>query len=282
MSRRRRKKKNRYVWKVILCLTLALIIAIAGMMICSISAYKKESEMIPYSGEEYEYHNYDWSNLEWNGSLLSYEDENYTSLQGIDVSAHQQEIDWEQVRNAGIDFAFIRVGYRGYEYGFVNDDDYFEENMEGAAENGIAIGVYFFSQATSVVEAGEEAEYVISRLKDYDIQLPVVFDMEEAGADGSSGRAANLDRIQKTQMAVTFLNCIRDAGYTPMIYNSSKLFEKYFDLDYLQDYEFWVADYDDHPKYDYHFTVWQYTSSGYIDGVDTRCDMDLMLVPKNE
>ncbi len=278
--RHRRKKNYGIIGLIVVCLCLAAVLSGILRELFRNVPHTYNSDLIPYEGTDYPQHDYDWSNLEWNGDLLSYEDDRYTSLQGIDVSHHQKEIDWEEVRDAGIDFAFIRVGYRGYEYGYINDDEYFEYNMESAAENGIMIGVYFFSQATTVAEAGEEAEYVIQRLRGYDIQLPVVFDMEEGDEGGNTHRVEELDRTEKTRMAVTFLRRIEDAGYTPMIYNSSQLYDELFDLDYLQDYRFWVADYDSYPKYPYTFDIWQYTSDGHIPGIDTRCDMNIMFIEK--
>lgn len=283
MSRRKRYgRKNKYSqikWYLVLCAAFLCV----GYVVSSIIHAVLSNEETPAASvyvPPYPLHDYDWDCLEWNESLLSYEDDKYTSLQGIDVSAHQEEIDWQAVKESGIDFAFIRVGYRGYEYGYVNDDDYFEDNMEGAIENGIDIGIYFFSQALTPEEALEEAEYVVERLEDYDIQLPVVFDMEETHDYGTAGRTGGMTIPERTLAAVTFLDYIRDAGYTPMIYNSSLLFEQFYDLDDLQDYEFWVADYASYPKYDYEFSIWQYTSSGHIGGVEGRCDMNIMFVEK--
>ena len=225
-------------------------------------------------------HDYDFSRLRFEDSFACYEDEKYTSKVGIDVSVHQKEIDWAKVKEAGIEFAFIRVGYRGYTEGIMHDDDYFEANIKGAKENGIPVGIYYFSQAVTLEEAAEEAQYVIEHLEGYEIDLPVVFDMEEPD-NGDHGRTMELSRQQQTDIALEFLALVERAGYTPMIYDSALLYERDYDLQYLQGYRFWVADYSSRPKYPYVFDIWQYSSSGHVDGVEGRCDMDLMLIEKD-
>ena len=228
----------------------------------------------------YVYHDYDFSNLDWNWPFVSYEDENYTSRQGIDVSMHQEEIDWEKVKEQGIDFAFIRCGYRGYMYGDVWEDPYFHDNMMGAIRNNIDIGVYFFSQAMNEEEAREEADFVIRMLRNYEIDLPVVFDMEDS-VDGHPARIVEADRFDRTVAAVTFLHHLQNAGYEVMVYNSSLLFDQIFMAEYLQEFDTWVADYSYAPQYPYQFSIWQYTSEGNVEGIEGGTDMDIMFVPKN-
>lgn len=223
---------------------------------------------------------YNWNNLTKNGSLMSYEDDTYTSMQGIDVSSHQEWIDWEKVKNAGIEFAYLRVGYRGWQTGEIHKDSYFDYNIQACQKYGIKVGVYFFSQATSVDEAREEAEFTLQQIKSYTIDLPVCFDIEQAGE--GEGRVDQLSREVWTQNAVTFLHIIQNAGYQTMNYNSTDLFDKYFLLEYLQEFDTWVAQYDvDHPTYPYTFSIWQYTDSGTVDGIDgDSTDMDIMFVKK--
>lgn len=223
---------------------------------------------------------YDYSKLQRNGSFLSYEDDTYTSMQGIDVSSHQEYIDWQKVKNAGIEFAYIRVGYRGYETGEIHKDIYFEYNIQSAKKYGIQVGVYFFSQAINVEEAREEAEFTLNAIQDYEIDLPVSYDIEEAGE--GSGRVDQLSKEVWTQNAVTFLHVIGNAGYQTMNYNSAELLDMYFNLEYMQEFETWVAHYDtDSPSYPYTFLIWQYTSNGKVDGIDGGTDMDIMFVKKN-
>ena len=223
-------------------------------------------------------HTYNWSNLTWNNGFPSYEDDTYTSVIGIDVSSHQKSIDWTAVKNSGVKFAMIQVGYRGYETGALMDDAYFEENIQGAIENGIDVGVYFFSQAVSVEEARAEADFVLARVKKYNLQLPIVFDLEEVS--NATDRIENTTAQERTQAAVTFLNHIKNAGYQAMVYSSSQLFETVFEMNYLHDYDFLVAEYSYAPNFSYHFSIWQYTDSGSINGISTNVDMNIMFVKK--
>jgi GH25 family lysozyme M1 (1,4-beta-N-acetylmuramidase) len=192
---------------------------------------------------------------------------------------HQEEIDWQAVKAQGIDFAYIRCGYRGYMYGDVWEDPYFHQNMLGAIDNDIEIGVYFFSQAMTVEEAREEADFVIRILRGYTIDLPVVFDMEDS-VDGHPSRITESNRFDRTVAAVTFLHHMQNAGYDVMVYNSSLLFDTIFMAEYLQEFDIWVADYNYMPQYPYQFRIWQYTSEGSVDGIEGGTDMDIMFVPK--
>ena len=241
-----------------------------------IEIHEQEQRMIetPYYSNSF-----DWSNLTWDGDYVTYEDENYYSMQGIDVSAHQEEIDWDAVKASGVEFAMIRCGYRGYMYGYINKDQYFDRNMQEAKRVGIKVGVYFYSQAITPEEAREEADFTLSLIKNYEIDLPVVFDMEEADT-GLNGRILDLSREEKTECAVTFLHRIQNAGYTPMLYNSTLLFDELFITEYLQEFETWVAEYNRYPRYPYVFSIWQYTSSGTVPGIGEGTDMDIMFVLK--
>ena len=223
-------------------------------------------------------HTYNWNNLTWSNGLPAYEDDTYTSAIGIDVSSHQKSIDWAAVKNSGVKFAMIQIGYRGYETGALMDDAYFEENIQGAIENGIDVGVYFFSQAVSAEEARAEADFVLERVKKYKLQLPIVFDLEEVS--NATDRVENTTSEERTQAAVTFMNHIKNAGYQAMVYSSSQLFETVFEINYLHDYDFWVADYSSAPNFSYHFSIWQYTDAGTVDGISTNVDMNIMFIKK--
>lgn len=233
-----------------------------------------ETELV--NGEQSE-NTYEYTNLDTSGSFWSYEDDTYITIPGIDVSEHQEEIDWEAVKNAGVEFAFIRVGYRGTESGQCTLDDYFIQNIEGAIANGIDVGVYFFSQAISVDEAREEAYYVLDKIQNYNVTMPVVFDMEYP--ETGTNRIALLTASEKTKIANTFLSIIERSGYTPMVYGSSKTIGEHFELQYLTQYETWIADYDYYVKYPYNFMIWQYSESGNVDGIGT-VDLDLLFVKK--
>ena len=278
---KKRRKRNRLSTGQILILgflVFALLTRIYGSLRRRREIQEAETQTVSSAFVE---HDYDFSNLVWNGSFVSYEDENYTSRQGIDVSMHQEEIDWAAVKAQGIDFAYIRCGYRGYMYGDVWEDPWFHQNMMGAIENNIDIGVYFFSQAMTVEEAREEADFVIRMLRGYIIDLPVVFDMEDS-VDGHPARITEVSRFDRTVAAVTFLHHMQNAGYDVMVYNSSLLFDKIFMAEYLQEFDIWVADYNSIPQYPYKFRIWQYTSEGTVDGIEGGTDMDIMFVPKEQ
>lgn len=203
------------------------------------------------------------------------------SVRGVDVSAHQKEIDWSQVAASGMRFAMIRAGYRGYTQGAIQKDAYFDDNMRGALSNGMEVGVYFFSQALTPAEAEEEANLLLDWIKDYNVTYPVVFDWEEQDHDDS--RTQGCDGNTITACALAFCKVVEDAGYLPMTYGSpKKVNEGNLKLEYLQNYPFWLAHYtqDTAPtSFRYHYSIWQYSSSGHVDGIDGRVDLNLCLVP---
>lgn len=196
---------------------------------------------------------------------------------GIDVSSHQKEIDWQQVAAAGVEFAIIRAGYRGYTQGTLNVDPYFKQNIEGALAAGLKVGVYFFSQAITVEEALEEAQYTLQLIQGYPITFPVVFDWEEQDKDTSRTQGTEEEVI--TACAIAFCETVKAAGYTPMFYASpSKAYK--LDMGYLSGYPFWLAHYtkDMVPtSYKYHFDIWQYTSKGSIPGIDGNVDVNICM-----
>ena len=210
---------------------------------------------------------------------ISYEDKKYISRLGVDVSVFQGDIDWEQVKAAGYEFAILRIGYRGYgEEGTLNADEKFEQNLENARKSGMDVGVYFFSQAVNEEEAKEEADFVLEHLKGQELQMPVVYDPEhiledEARTDGVTGE-------QFTQNAKVFCKAIEEAGYDAMIY-SNMLWEAYeLDLEKLSDYPVWYADYEELPQTPYRFSMWQYSSTGSVPGIEGNVDLDIQFVKR--
>ena len=196
------------------------------------------------------------------------------TMPGIDVSYYQGEIDWEQVKASGIEFAIIRLGYRGYgEEGKLVEDKMAFENLEGALEAGLKVGVYIFSQATSVEEALEEADFVLERIQDYEITMPVVYDWEYISAEA---RTANVDPRTLTDCYLAFCEKIQEAGYTPMAYFNSYQSRKMMYLTELEEYPFWLALYSDRMTYPYRIEMWQYTDSGRVPGIEGNVDINLM------
>ena len=194
---------------------------------------------------------------------------------GIDVSTHQNEIDWNAVAADGIDFAIIRLGYRGYgQEGTLNLDKYFEQNINGALAAGLDVGVYFFSQAITAEEAVEEANFVLQYLEGYDITYPVVFDWENVST--TSARTHNLDSATLNACAVAFCDTIAAAGYQPMVYFNGYLGLLRYDLSAIDDYPFWYAYYNGvYPNLYYDFQMWQYSSSGSVAGIEGKVDLNI-------
>lgn len=199
---------------------------------------------------------------------------------GIDVSRWNEEIDWNKVRDAGVKYAIIRAGYRGSVTGALVEDWYFKDNAEGAAAAGIPIGLYFFTQATTEVEAVEEASMVLSLCKDYDITYPIFIDTEGAGGEG---RADNLDKKTRTAVCQAFCETIRSAGYEAGVYASKNWFNNNLDTSILtDDIYIWLAEYGDAVTYDGKYHIWQYTSSGRVLGIEGRVDLNLSFLEPKE
>lgn len=197
---------------------------------------------------------------------------------GVDVSSHQGEIDWERVRGAGVEFAMIRAGFRGYSEGKLYEDEYFRANMEGALAAGLDVGVYFFSQAVTAAEAVEEAGFLMGLVKDYALTYPVVFDWERQSAESS--RTKDTDGRAITECAAAFCSAVEVAGYLPMVYFSPNKAYHELELAQLLDWPFWLAHYTEDwapTSFRYHFSIWQYSSKGAVDGIEGDVDLDLCL-----
>lgn len=194
---------------------------------------------------------------------------------GIDVSKWQKEIDWQKVKASGIEFAIIRCGYRGSQSSYLIEDPYFKANIEGARAAGIKVGVYFFTQATSDVEAVEEASMVLKLVEDYELDLPIFIDSESAGG---KGRADGIDQEARTSVCKAFCQTIAGAGYNAGIYASRNWFYNRLKADELSEYYIWDAEYRDKPIYTGKYDIWQYTSSGGIDGINTRVDLNISYI----
>lgn len=207
---------------------------------------------------------------------LRYNDSGVKTLTGIDVSEHQNDIDWALVAADGIDFAMIRAGRRGTTEGGLFADDYFVQNIEGALKNGIPVGVYFYSQAVSVEEAQEEADYLLKLLAGYDVTYPVVFDWEIVG--GEDARTYSVSRQTLCKCAEAFCDKVEAAGYDAMIYFTQYLGYRKYILRALADYGFWYAEYKPTPGFPYDFDMWQYSCTGTVSGIQGEVDLNLLFV----
>ena len=197
-----------------------------------------------------------------------------TLRKGIDVSQFQGKIDWAKVKASGIEFAFIRVGYRGWGTGKLVEDNWVYENLKGAIDSGLQVGVYIYSQATNAAEAKEEAQYVLSRIKGYNVTLPVVMDYEYAEYKDDSGTwrltgrlyQAKLSKSAATAVCNAFLAEVHAAGYRGAIYANKNMLEKQLNAGKLEG-AIWLANYASSTSYSGSYEFWQCTASGYVEGI---------------
>ena len=208
----------------------------------------------------------------------SYEDDKYKSVAGVDLSVYQGDVDFGKVKDAGFDYCMLRVGYRTYGGGVVTADANFETYVSDAIKNDLDVGVYFFTSAITTAEAKEEAEFVLDSIKPYNINYPVVLDVEEI-VSGTS-RQDSLSQEELTEIVKTFCETIEDEGYEVMIYSNLKGFIAKVNLEELEDYDKWFANYDTTPYFPYKFTMWQYSSTGSVDGIDGDVDLNIYLKEK--
>lgn len=203
-------------------------------------------------------------------------------INGIDVSYYQKTIDWQKVKAAGIDFAFIRVGYRGYgKAGTLSEatkDTCYETNMKNATAAGVKVGVYIFSQAITVEEAVEEADYILNHLGSYQISMPLIMDYEYASGTSDGGRikTAKLSKEDATAICLAFCNRIAEAGYTPMVYANMSMLTSQLNPEVITNsgYRIWLANYTTNTTYTGAYDFWQYSSTGKVDGISTNVDMN--------
>ncbi len=222
---------------------------------------------------------YDFKNLSESANLRKYTDNGKKiSRVGVDISKHNGQVNFNSIKAAGVDYVMLRLGARGYSTGQLSLDDNFVENMEAAIEAGLDIGVYFYSQAISQDEVMQEANFVIQNLEPYraHITYPVAFDMEKVAND--TARIDGLSRDDKTAIAATFLSGMQAAGYIPMVYGNKEWLIKNIDLAKLQDYDVWLSQEQDIPDYPYQFAMWQYTTTGVLNGVTGDASLNLCFV----
>ena len=295
IMKKRLQKKNlkTVVLLLLLCSVTGLLCACAQKRGSSDSASSIASELTFTDAngnshtftvdEEAAFHDYDTGLFSTDGQFMTYSDsEAYSYSCGIDVSYYQGTIDWTQVKDAGFDFAFIRIGYRGYGTdGTLNEDERFAENLAGARSAGLDVGVYFYAQAISEEEAAEEAAFVLDLLDGVSLTLPVIYDpeyvLDEDGNKLSQARTSAIDGDQISQNTLTFCSAIENAGYETGFY-ANMLFEALvLDMAALSEYTVWYADYADTPQTPYAFSYWQYSDSGKIDGIEGSVDLNIRL-----
>lgn len=272
---------------------IVMLLSLTLMILFFVQRTEKEPKD-PHEGQVYLYDGKDWTWITPQEGVpvnaltaekfaaegeVRYIGTDYTALRGIDVSEHQWEIDWEMAANAGLDFACIRLGRRGYTEGGLFEDPWFEKNMRGAQSNGLKAGVYFFSQAVNVAEAIEEANFVLARIAPYRIDAPIVYDWESVSEDGA--RTADLSAATRTDCAVAFCETIRRAGYTPCVYFNRDIGYYGYDLSRLKEYMFWFSLPESRfPNFYYACDIWQYSFTEEVPGVKGNADMNLWFIPR--
>ena len=193
---------------------------------------------------------------------------------GIDVSRYQGTIDWNRVKESGVHFAMIRCGYRGYTEGKINEDTQFLNNIVGAYNNGVKVGIYFYSSAINEAEAIEEANYVINLINKYGVKnyisYPIAVDIE----DFEGTRNYSLTVRERTNVVKTFCEIIKKEGFNPMVYSYTYFLENKLFMDELINYDTWIADYYGNTWYKRKYSIWQYTDKGYIEGILGNVDLN--------
>lgn len=208
---------------------------------------------------------------------MTYSDPAVKTYTGIDVSVFQGDIDWDAVKNDGIDFVMLRVGYRGYgQKGIMGKDDKFDSNYEGAKKAGLKVGAYFFSQATNESEAREEAAFVLDAVRDCPLDYPIAYDWEFV--DNGEARTNGMTSEDITVCAKAFCEAIKSAGKVPVIYFNCETGYFNYDLPQVKDYGFWLAEYYDTPSFYYNYKMWQYSKTGSVDGISGDVDMNISIV----
>ena len=294
MTRKRRKRKSPVGLLLLLAVLAAALIVLALLVVRSLRPAAQREEPDPHAGQVYvndganmvwltPHENFAVSPLgRWQFVTLEeqpwYVGSAFTVRRGIDLSVFQKNVDWAKAAESGVEFAVIRLGFRGYGKGALQPDELFDSHLDGAHAAGIDAGVYFFSQALTAEEGREEAQYVLERLKDRKLELPVYFDWEPVSAEDS--RTNGYDYANLTDSAVAFCQTIETAGYQAGVYINRQQGYYHYDLSRLADYSLWVADYNSYPDFYYRFDMWQYSAGGQVEGFDIQVDENLLFLPK--
>ena len=225
-------------------------------------------ELNPYNQRDFQYNR--------NNFLLCTQQDSYP---GIDVSQYQGEIDWQKVANSGVRFAIVRLGYRGWgKAGKMVEDKYAKQNLARAAEAGIEVGAYFFSQALNIQEVDEEIEFLLSILGDTYLDMPIILDWEiPATGSDAQPRTANMDARTLTDCLLHFCQVMEGKGYQPMVYFNWFQSRNLIYLHELEDYPFWLALYQDRMTYPYRVEMWQYTCTGRVPGIQGDVDINVFM-----
>ena len=226
---------------------------------------------------------FDFTKMEDKAGLKQYmENGRKISYVGVDISKHTGKVYFPSLKAAGVDYVMIRLGSRGYTTGQITLDENFKENIEGAIEAQLDVGIYFYSLAVSQDEAVQEANFVVQNLEPYraHVKYPVAFNMGFVSNDKS--RIEGLSREDKTTVTISFLDAVRASGYVPMIYGDKEWLLKEVDLTKLQDYDVWLSQEEEIPDYPYRYAMWQYNTDGVLNGIDGGADLNICFVSYSE
>lgn len=247
-----------------------------------------DSLLEPVTEDDPEYHKYLENNdpygimtmsALWGADSLTHQNRfsGISKVYGIDVSYYQGNIDWKKVKNSGVEFVIIRVGYRGYgSAGTLVEDPRFKTYLDGATKAGLKVGVYFYTQAITTAEAQEEAKFVLDRIKGYSLQMPVYYDIESVDYDTGRLDSAGLSKAQKTALCIAFCDTIIKSGYSAGVYANYTWLNYYIDGAGLgRKYPIWLAHYTSNTNYDQRMDMWQYSGSGTVSGISAYTDVNV-------
>lgn len=271
------KRSNNYLVIMIVLLLVVAIITGAGLCYLSWSDdYGQQRQETAQSTEYAQDTEEQTETTEPTQASSESSEEPAVYHKGIDVSKYQKQIDWKLVAADGVEYAFIRVGCRGYgKSGKLIQDEMFHQNVQGALEQGIEVGVYFFTQAITEDEAVKETELIIKALEGYDITYPVAIDVERIQND--KARQDALTAEERTALCKIFCEKIKEAGYIPMIYGNSETFSELLIPEELEAYDFWICETDDSVTFPYEFAVWQYSHEGKVSGISTETNLSFCI-----
>lgn len=220
---------------------------------------------------------YDTNSFDYKKPVMKYYDNGKCiSYLGVDISKETGEVNFNKLRKAGVQFVMIQAGARGYGTGQLSLDDSFLDNMQGATEAGLDIGVTFFSQAITKEEALEEANLVYENSKDFLVTYPIAFDMEKI--PGDIARTDKLTKEEKSNIALYFLDALKAVGYKGIIYGNKEWLIKEINLSTVGSYDIWLSQEGNVPDYPYKFSIWQYTQRGEIDGINGDANLDICFI----
>ena len=256
----------------------ALGIAIIILIVCLVSCKKSDLAPAPaYTGSGLILEDEYWKVNEQ--GFRYYDCEGYTNVFGIDISEWVEDIDFHAVKEAGVDYVILRVGYRGYETGKFVLDNHLSKYLLYASRAGLKIGVYFVSQAVNAQEAIEEAEYVLDHIRGYRMEMPVFIDLEEVYDEA---RTDGLTVQDRTEIVRAFCNDLESQGFQAGVYANEAWLLYKLDLDKLDDYDIWLAKYTDTPGTGFPIHMWQFTNEGVIPGTDMWVDFNVLVLRDQE